>query len=91
MKNKMTKFKLWDRLEIDWIDAVENTNGWRPPEDFNWKDHYAALDHKIIGYYVNECTNAITVCQAYAVNNHNNFVGAFSIPKGSIQKIRRIK
>ena len=91
IKSKWTKFKLWDKVEIDWLDAVESTSGWISPEDFGWKAHYNALEHKIIGYYANECTDAITVCQARAVDNDEKFVGAFTVPKGCILKIRKLK
>lgn len=88
---KKIKLKQWDKIEINWIDSIENTSGWTRPVDFKWKDHYNALFHNLIGYYINECTDAITVCQAYALENENSFVGAFTVPKGCILKIRKLK
>ncbi len=88
---KKIKFKLWDKIEINWLDSIENTCGWQRPDDFEWKDHYKALQHNLIGYYVTEHTDAITLCQAYAVENENKFVGAFTVPRGCILKIRKLK
>ncbi len=85
------KLKLWDKVEIDWTDSIQNTGGWKTHNEFNWKGHYGALCHKLIGYYVNECKDGITVCQAYALNNDDMFVGSFTVPKGCIQKIRKLK
>jgi hypothetical protein len=87
----MRKFKLWDKLEIDWMDSVSNTSGWKTPEEFNWKNHYNALYHKAIGYYVNECKDGITICQSYAVDNGGMFTEAFTVPRGCIQKIKKLK
>lgn len=89
MKN--TKLKKWDRVEIDWVDSIQNTGGWKSPDDFSWKTHYGAMHHKTIGYYINECKLGITVCQAHADDNDDLFVGAFTMPKGCILKIRKLK
>lgn len=85
------KLKQWDKVEIDWVDSIQNTGGWKSPTEFNWKGHYGALHHKLIGYYINECQHGLTICQAYAKDNDQLFVGAFTVPKGCIQKIRKLK
>jgi hypothetical protein len=85
------KLKQWDKIEIDWQDSITNTSGWKEPAEFDWKGHVAATYHMAIGYYVNETKSVITICQAYAVDNFHMFIGAFTIPKGCIIKIRKLK
>ena len=90
-KINLKQLKQWDKVEINWLDAVKNTGGWSSLDDFNWKSHYNAMPHNIIGYYINECVDGITVCHAYAVDNNYSFDGAFTIPKGCILGIKKLK
>lgn len=85
------KLKQWDKIEIDWLDSIQNTDGWMSPKEFSWEHHYKTLYHKLIGYYVNECKEAITICEAYALDNGEKFVGAWTVPKGCVTKIRKLK
>lgn len=89
MKNM--KFKLWDKIEIDWIDSVQSTRGWEYKVDFPWKTHYNAMPQKTIGFFTNQTKDAISVCQAYSLNRDENLIGVFTIPKGCINKIRKLK
>lgn len=43
-----------------------------------------------MGYYINERKEAMTICQAYAMNNREKFVGAWTF-LSYITKIRKLK
>jgi len=85
------KLKLWDHIEIDWIDSIQSMRGWCERNEFPWNDHYKALYQRTTGYFTNQTKEAISVCQSYAQDNYGQCVGMMSIPLGCIKKIRRIK
>ncbi len=89
--NKTKNLKLWDKIEMDWLDSIHNTDGWSNMDNFGWDRHYRALYHKAIGYYLKSTKDAITICQARAIDNAEGFIQAFTIPLGAITKIRRFK
>jgi len=89
---KHIHLKLWDKIEIDWIDSVRSTLGWRDRRDFPWDIHYDAMHIKTIGYYMNMTKNALSITQAYVYKRESeDNIGVFSIPIGCIKKIRRLK
>jgi hypothetical protein len=87
----IVKLKKFDIVEIDFLDSIENTDGWTPLKKFNFKDHYGSLAHRVTGYFVNQTKQAISVCQAHSVENGEMVVGVWSVPIGAITKIRKFK
>lgn len=88
---KKINLKIWDKVEIDWIDSVQSLRGWEDKQDFPWKDHYEAMIQKTMGYFTNMTKDAVSVCQSYSPDNDEHCIGMMSIPIGCIKNIKRFK
>lgn len=66
--------------------------GWEFIDDVDFDKHYGSMNIKTIGYFVKETTDAITTtaCMA-APEGKVSINGMWTIPKGCIKKIRKIK
>lgn len=88
---KIRKFKKFQGVEIEFLDSIENTGGWRPLKHFDFKDHLSALSHKILGYVVKTDRDSISICRAYGLKNEDTMIGVWTVPTGAITKIRKLK
>ncbi len=87
------KLKKFDLIEIDWDDSVENTSGWNDFDNFDFDNHYQHLSQKTVGYFLKETKNAISTskCRGLIEKYGGQFNGVWTIPKGCIKKIKKLK
>lgn len=87
-KVRIPKFKLGDRIEIEWIDAVANP-GWFERQDFKWPE----MRCKTIGYYLDRNDIAIAVVDSKFddYEKEDGGLGGYkTVPLGMITAVRRL-
>ena len=88
------KLKKYDLIEIEWMDSIENTSGWHTEKSFKFDEHYSFLVQKTVGYLIKESKDAISTSKCRGMISHEggfDFNGLWTIPKGCIKKIRKLK
>lgn len=89
----MTKYKEKQILEIDWQDSV-SSNRWQNKNDYMQDPNENYINHKSVGYFLNETESSITIMQSYACTQYNN--GDYQtaerqmIPKNCVTKIKKL-
>lgn len=89
---KLTK---WDKVEIIWLDSYR-THGWLPLEDV-MTDEDISLDHRTIGYFIDQTKRQISVCQSSKLNEQlisepeTQIDAVMNIPKKAIVNIIKLK
>ena len=87
------KYKEKDILEICWEDSV-SSNRWQHKNDYLKDPNENYINHKSVGYLLNETSNTITIMQSYGLKSQPDGDYATAerqmIPKKCITKIRRI-
>lgn len=86
----MKKPKLFDIVQIDWLDSM-HVGGWQRWEDVDWKRNANTLNHKTTGYIAHQTDDAVSVVQSFSdmwENGHPTNVDAvMTIPRTAITRI----
>jgi hypothetical protein len=82
----LSKLKLGELVEVVWIDAIGENDGWFNPLLFDFKDHETATEVRCVGYFMNQTKENIFVAQLIRSVDHG-VARVMSIPVRSIVKI----
>jgi len=88
--SKSKKPKLWDIVQIDWLDSM-HTTGWVKWHDNDWSHEANSLKHKTVGYVASMTDEYISVMQSFQdlwEDGHPKvFDALMTIPRKAITKI----
>lgn len=91
------KFKLYDILEITWVDSHSYT-GWKTSAEIEEEIKTAKNDFtiKTLGYFYNEDDDFLRVCQCHdnqsaSETRRDNVDSLYAVAKPCIKKIKVIK
>lgn len=88
MKKKLT-LKPNQKIEIEWMDSIQNMDGWTRLSHFNWGRHYKAMYQRTVGYFLQKTDNVITVTQSISASE-DALCGIWSIPLGCVTNIKQL-
>ncbi len=88
---KRPKLTTWDYVEIEWSDCTFRQDGWEDLERLDFEEQSAYSKGFIsVGLFVRQDKDNIYI--SHTTNTvQDSVLGFLSIPKGAIQKIRKLK
>lgn len=88
MGKKFLRRKLGELVEVSWLDAVGEADGWVSPILFEYEQHEADTPCKSVGYFMNQTKEHIFIAQLTR-SSDNGMARVLSIPIRSITRIVR--
>lgn len=91
-KKKLPKLERFDKIEIEWADAMQDQQGWVDMESFEFAEHADLTPCLNVGYFIKHEGEHIFIC--FGRNKDSYLPGVlsvFSIPTGAIISIRKLK
>ena len=82
---RLKRYSLWDRLEIDWIDAQAEEGPWEYLDEIKTDPMHI----KTVGYFLKSTNEDLVICRSQSCDN--GLEGRFSIPIGTIKKVRKLR
>lgn len=92
MRKPRNNWHKWDRftgVEIEWLDSVRETTGWRFLSTYYTEEDQ--LRHKSTGYLLEVTSTFVAICQSINLSQDDPTIeGIFRIPIVSITSMVRI-
>lgn len=86
-RNNVPQYPANVRVEVDWVDSASRGR-WDSIE--NYRKEVPAYCRSI-GYLITKNKNVVILLQTQGCNTANDALDAITIPRGCIQRIRRLR
>lgn len=90
MKQKPDKPKLWDIVQIDWLDSM-HVAGWQHYQNVKWYKNAEHMKHSTVGFLSHQSKETVTVIQSltdrWTNGNPTNVDAVMCIPRCSITSV----
>lgn len=90
----MSKVKIMDRVEVEWVDSLCGTGRWIWLKDLDWKDYKKKYVHQTVGYVVGNETEFLALAQSRQVYEYEDgdrsISDPFVIPWRVVHKVTKL-